>query len=56
MLIANGTFTSEAVSPGHLDKIADQISDAILDACLAQDPAAQVAIECKQCPAHTLPG
>jgi S-adenosylmethionine synthetase len=46
MLIANGTFTSEAVSPGHPDKIADQISDAILDACLTQDPGARVAIEC----------
>jgi hypothetical protein len=31
-------FTSESVTEGHPDKIADQISDAILDACLAQDP------------------
>ena len=31
-------FTSESVSEGHPDKICDQISDAILDACLAQDP------------------
>ena len=33
-------FTSESVTEGHPDKIADQISDAILDACLAQDPTA----------------
>lgn len=45
MLIQDGLFTSEAVSPGHPDKICDQISDAILDACLAQDPSARVAIE-----------
>ncbi len=38
-------FTSECVSPGHPDKIADQISDAVLDACLAEDPAARVACE-----------
>ena len=30
-------FTSESVSAGHPDKICDQISDAVLDACLAQD-------------------
>ena len=39
-------FTSESVSEGHPDKIADQISDAILDAYLAQDPQAKVAVEC----------
>ena len=39
-------FTSESVSAGHPDKIADQISDAILDAYLAQDPNAKVACEC----------
>lgn len=38
-------FTSESVSEGHPDKIADQISDAILDAFLAQDPEAHVACE-----------
>jgi S-adenosylmethionine synthetase len=38
-------FTSEAVSPGHPDKVADQISDAILDAMLAQDPKSRVACE-----------
>ena len=39
-------FTSESVSEGHPDKVADQISDAILDACLTQDPYARVACEC----------
>ena len=39
-------FTSESVSEGHPDKVADQISDAILDAYLALDPNAKVAIEC----------
>lgn len=38
-------FTSESVSEGHPDKIADQISDSILDALLAQDPQARVAVE-----------
>jgi len=38
-------FTSESVSEGHPDKIADQISDAILDGILAQDPKARVACE-----------
>ena len=38
-------FTSESVSEGHPDKMADQISDAILDGLLAQDPAARVACE-----------
>ncbi|MDD4526755.1 MAG: methionine adenosyltransferase [Candidatus Margulisbacteria bacterium] len=38
-------FTSESVSEGHPDKMADQISDAILDACLAQDPESRVACE-----------
>jgi len=39
------TFTSESVTEGHPDKICDQISDAILDAMLAQDPDARVAVE-----------
>ncbi len=39
------TFTSESVTEGHPDKMADQISDSILDAILAQDPAARVACE-----------
>ena len=38
-------FTSEFVSPGHPDKVSDQISDAILDACLADDPNSRVACE-----------
>jgi S-adenosylmethionine synthetase len=38
-------FTSESVSQGHPDKVADQISDAILDAMLAQDPQSRVACE-----------
>ena len=38
-------FTSESVSEGHPDKVADQISDAVLDACLAKDPRAHVACE-----------
>lgn len=38
-------FTSESVSEGHPDKIADQISDAVLDAALAQDPLSRVACE-----------
>src|SRR5574337_285400 len=38
-------FTSESVSEGHPDKVADQISDAVLDAIIAQDPHARVACE-----------
>jgi len=38
-------FTSESVSEGHPDKLCDQISDAVLDACLADDPKARVACE-----------
>ncbi|KAI0152239.1 S-adenosylmethionine synthetase [Hypoxylon sp. NC0597] len=38
-------FTSESVGEGHPDKICDQVSDAILDACLAQDPLSKVACE-----------
>ncbi len=38
-------FTSESVSEGHPDKLADQVSDAVLDACLADDPASRVACE-----------
>lgn len=38
-------LTSESVSAGHPDKICDQISDAVLDACLVQDPHARVALE-----------
>src|SRR5579871_888375 len=38
-------FTSESVTEGHPDKLCDQISDAVLDAILTQDPAARVACE-----------
>ena len=38
-------FTSECVTNGHPDKVADSISDAILDACIAQDPGSRVACE-----------
>lgn len=43
--VAKKLFTSEAVTEGHPDKMADQISDAVLDAMLAQDPFARVAAE-----------
>src|SRR4051794_27391908 len=38
-------FTSESVTEGHPDKLCDQVSDAVLDAILAQDPRARVACE-----------
>ena len=38
-------FTSESVTEGHPDKVCDQVSDAILDALLAQDPMSRVACE-----------
>ena len=38
-------FTSESVNEGHPDKLADQVSDAVLDACLKQDPYSKVACE-----------
>jgi len=45
MAMTDFLFTSESVSEGHPDKVADQISDAVLDAIIAQDPAARVACE-----------
>ena len=39
-------FTSESVTEGHPDKLCDQVSDAVLDAILAKDPAGRVACEC----------
>ncbi|MBR9700080.1 methionine adenosyltransferase, partial [Candidatus Woesearchaeota archaeon] len=39
-------FTSESVTEGHPDKIADQVSDAILDEMLKQDPESRCAAEC----------
>ena len=43
--MSNYLFTSESVSEGHPDKVADQISDAVLDSILADDPQARVACE-----------
>ncbi len=43
--MARRLFTSESVTEGHPDKIADQISDGVLDALLAQDPRSRVAVE-----------
>jgi S-adenosylmethionine synthetase len=43
--VTHRLFTSESVTEGHPDKICDQISDAILDALLAQDPSSRVAVE-----------
>lgn len=43
--MGNFLFTSESVAQGHPDKIADQISDAVLDACLKEDPFSKVACE-----------
>ena len=45
MQLRDSLFTSESVTEGHPDKICDQISDAVLDACLAQDPKSRVALE-----------
>jgi S-adenosylmethionine synthetase len=42
-------FTSESVTEGHPDKIADQISDAVLDACIGEDPMSRVACETLTC-------
>ncbi len=47
-------FTSESVSEGHPDKVCDQISDAILDAYLTQDPYARVAAETLVCPGRVI--
>lgn len=41
----NFLFTSESVNEGHPDKLCDQVSDAVLDACLEQDPDSKVACE-----------
>jgi S-adenosylmethionine synthetase len=46
MTRADYVFTSESVTEGHPDKIADQISDAVLDTIIEQDPAGRVACEC----------
>ena len=47
-------FTSESVTEGHPDKMCDAISDAILDACLAQDPMSRVACEAASCTGFVL--
>ena len=43
--MARYMFSSESVTEGHPDKVCDQISDAILDSCLADDPSSRVACE-----------
>jgi len=45
MSSSNFLFTSECVSEGHPDKLCDQVSDAVLDACLKEDPHSKVACE-----------
>ena len=47
--MGNFLFTSESVAEGHPDKVADQISDAVLDACLKEDPNSKVACETMVC-------
>ena len=47
-------FTSESVTEGHPDKMCDAISDAILDACLEQDPMSRVACETAACTGFVL--
>ncbi len=47
-------FTSESVTEGHPDKICDAVSDAILDACMAQDPMSRVACETVTCAGYVL--
>ena len=42
-------FTSESVTEGHPDKLCDAVSDAILDACIQQDPMSRVACETASC-------
>ena len=46
MAMTNFLFTSESVAEGHPDKVADQISDTILDAIIKEDPRGRVACEC----------
>jgi hypothetical protein len=50
----NGVFTSESATEGHPDKVADQVSDAILDACLEQDSRARVASESLVAPGNVV--
>ena len=48
------TFTSESVTEGHPDKVCDAVSDAILDALMAQDPMSRVACETAACTGFVL--
>ena len=50
----NWLFTSESVTEGHPDKVCDAVSDAILDACMAQDPMSRVACETASCTGFVL--
>ena len=47
-------FTSESVTEGHPDKVCDAVSDAILDACMEQDPMSRVACETAACTGFVL--
>jgi len=49
MFLSPKTYAVESVTPGHPDKVCDQISDAILDECLRQDPNSRVAVESFGC-------
>ena len=52
--MGNRLFTSESVTEGHPDKICDAISDAILDACMSEDPMSRVACETAMCTGFAL--
>ena len=52
--LSNFIFTSESVTEGHPDKVCDMISDAILDACMEQDPMSRVACETTACTGFVL--
>ena len=52
--MSNFIFTSESVTEGHPDKVCDMISDAILDACMEQDPMSRVACETTACTGFVL--
>ena len=52
--LSNYIFTSESVTEGHPDKVCDMISDAILDACMEQDPMSRVACETTACTGFVL--
>jgi S-adenosylmethionine synthetase len=54
LILEKYIFTSESVTEGHPDKICDAVSDAILDACVAQDPMSRVACETATCTGFVL--